>query len=91
MKMNFEKFINNYANTKNNEIDIKKDFSTLSKIEKELNCIDIDYKENLFEKLLNLDNKKFKKENINNFSRNERNNKDHNIVYLKNIESKKLK
>jgi hypothetical protein len=56
MKMNLGEIIKNYSKAKSPEC-LQKELNSISNFEKELNSIDPNYKDNLFDKLLNSDKK----------------------------------
>ena len=56
MKMNLGEIIKNYTKEKSPQY-LQKELNSISKFEKELNSIDHNYKDNLFDKLLNSDKK----------------------------------
>jgi hypothetical protein len=66
MKMNLDEIIKNYSKAKSPE-SLQKDLDSISNFEKDLNNIDPNYKDNLFDKLLN-SNKNAKSENKQNLN-----------------------
>lgn len=61
MKMKLDEIIKNYSKAKSPE-SLQKELDSISNFEKDLNSIDPNYKDNLFDKLLNSE-KNAKKEN----------------------------
>ncbi len=55
MKINLDEVIKNYSKAKSSE-SLQKELNAISNFEKDLNSIDQNYKDNLFDKLLNTNN-----------------------------------